>query len=412
MEKRNKKWKKKPGKKEAACIIGGFLVFAAVSWQSMESSTLKKGYLERNGYGQESKTYEFLVSGIEKGEIPCAVEIPSLQYSSSQADQVFDQLIQRLSVDILGENSSLTEIRTDLNLVEWFDEAGVRVKWHSEQEEVIDSYGCIHGENIPESGISVQLTAVLTDGVHKKETVFDLHVLPAAETKAEIAARNLAEQIRQNSFDDLTSRTVQLPREYEGQAITYREADSEDYRFLPFIGIILAVLFYAYDCKQEENVRKQRRRMLQMDYADVVYQLMVYTGAGLTVGTAWGRIVENYRHSLKRVSVRRPVYEEMAVTWNQIQCGVSEGKALSEFGKRCELQCYLKLSSLLEQNRKTGTKNLSQLLEREMAEAWEQQKNLAKRMGEEAGTKLMAPLFMMLLVVMTVIMVPAIVSIQ
>lgn len=55
----------------------------------------------------------------------------------------------------------------------------------------------------------------------------------------------------------------------------------------------------------------------------------------------------------------------------------------------------------------TGTKNLQEMLEQEMAEAWEQQKNVARRMGEEAGTKLLAPLLLMLLVVMVVIMVPA-----
>ncbi|MEG2350242.1 MAG: hypothetical protein RSB57_07010, partial [Hungatella sp.] len=83
-----------------------------------------------------------------------------------------------------------------------------------------------------------------------------------------------------------------------------------------------------------------------------------------------------------------------------------------EFGRRCQLQPYLKLSSMLEQNRKTGTKNLSSLLSAEMAEAWEQRKTIAKRMGEEAGTRLLLPLFMMLGIVMVMIMVPAMLSMQ
>ena len=39
--------------------------------------------------------------------------------------------------------------------------------------------------------------------------------------------------------------------------------------------------------------------------------------------------------------------------------------------------------------------------------AWEEQKHTARRMGEEARTRLLAPLFLMLLVVMVIIMVPA-----
>ncbi len=47
------------------------------------------------------------------------------------------------------------------------------------------------------------------------------------------------------------------------------------------------------------------------------------------------------------------------------------------------------------------------VLEAEMEAAFEQRKNLARRLGEEASTKLLLPLFMMLLIVMVMITVPA-----
>ena len=50
----------------------------------------------------------------------------------------------------------------------------------------------------------------------------------------------------------------------------------------------------------------------------------------------------------------------------------------------------MKLSGLLEQNRKNGSKNLRETLRLEMAEAFEQRKHQARRMGESrdktAGT--------------------------
>jgi len=42
-----------------------------------------------------------------------------------------------------------------------------------------------------------------------------------------------------------------------------------------------------------------------------------------------------------------------------------------------------------------------------MAEAFEQRKHQARRMGEKAGTKLLVPLFLLLGVVMVMIMLPA-----
>ena len=97
----------------------------------------------------------------------------------------------------------------------------------------------------------------------------------------------------------------------------------------------------------------------------------------------------------------------MRQTYYQMENGTAEGAAYRDFGRRCRLQPYLKLSSILEQNRKTGTKNLRELLHREVVDAFELRKNLARRLGEEAGTKLLAPLLLLLFVVMIFIMVPA-----
>ena len=64
------------------------------------------------------------------------------------------------------------------------------------------------------------------------------------------------------------------------------------------------------------------------------------------------------------------------------------------------------IERLTRQNEQLQNK-LQELLAQEMDTAWEQQKQAAKRLGEEAGTKLLLPLFLMLLVVMVLVMVPA-----
>ena len=56
---------------------------------------------------------------------------------------------------------------------------------------------------------------------------------------------------------------------------------------------------------------------------------------------------------------------------------------------------------------KRGGRGLMDMFEQEEAVALEERKNLAKRYGEEAGTKLLGPMILLLLVVMLMIMVPA-----
>ena len=70
----------------------------------------------------------------------------------------------------------------------------------------------------------------------------------------------------------------------------------------------------------------------------------------------------------------------------------------------------MKLAGILEQNRRNGIANIRAILNAEMAQAWEERKNLARRLGEEAGTKLLGPLFIMLIIVMVIIIVPAMLS--
>ena len=52
------------------------------------------------------------------------------------------------------------------------------------------------------------------------------------------------------------------------------------------------------------------------------------------------------------------------------------------------------------------------ILEEEAAEAFEERKADARKLGEEAGTKLLLPMGIMLIVVMIIVIVPAFLSFQ
>ena len=145
-----------------------------------------------------------------------------------------------------------------------------------------------------------------------------------------------------------------------------------------------------------------------MDHSEMLSRLIIFLGAGMSIRTAWDKIAEDYKRAVNEGrSEMHYVYEEMYITGSQLKSGISEAKAFAEFGTRCGLQQYMKLSGLLEQNRKNGSKNLRETLRLEMAEAFEQRKHQARRMGEKAGTKLLVPLFLLLGVVMVMIMLPA-----
>ena len=67
----------------------------------------------------------------------------------------------------------------------------------------------------------------------------------------------------------------------------------------------------------------------------------------------------------------------------------------------------MKFSTLLSQNIRKGSNDLLYVLRQEADNAFVERKNVAKKLGEEAGTKLLLPMMMMLCIVMVIIMIPA-----
>ena len=131
----------------------------------------------------------------------------------------------------------------------------------------------------------------------------------------------------------------------------------------------------------------------------------------MPIRTAWFKIAGDYREKSVRNGIRA-AYEEMVHTMYEIKRGRSERESYENFGIRCGLTCYRKFASVLSQNLKKGSKGLAKLLEAEAREAFEDRKSIAKKAGEEAGTKLLVPMFLMLAVVMAIMVIPAFLSIR
>lgn len=87
--------------------------------------------------------------------------------------------------------------------------------------------------------------------------------------------------------------------------------------------------------------------------------------------------------------------------------GIPEGAAYENFGKRTGVREYIRLSTFLMQNLKKGSSQLLQQLREEARVAEEMRMQNARKLSEEASTKLLLPMVMLLVIVMVIIMVPA-----
>ena len=116
---------------------------------------------------------------------------------------------------------------------------------------------------------------------------------------------------------------------------------------------------------------------------------------------AWIRVAETRKTKNDKVDY---LTEEMFLTKNQMDNGISEEKAYEMFGRRIGILTYMKFSTLLVQNLKKGTANLINILEYESADIFNERKENAKILGEEASTKLLVPMVLMMTIIFAIIL--------
>ena len=142
------------------------------------------------------------------------------------------------------------------------------------------------------------------------------------------------------------------------------------------------------------------------DYPEFVSQLALLIGAGMSLTGAVRRIYVDHKNS------QAPLYEEIKIFIHNLDNGFLEERAMEDLGNRTGLVQYRKLCSLLAVNMKKGSMNMKVVLEQEAEDAFEKHQALIRKMGEEAGTKLLLPMVMMLVVVIALIMIPAFLTYQ
>ena len=127
----------------------------------------------------------------------------------------------------------------------------------------------------------------------------------------------------------------------------------------------------------------------------------------MTIRGAFQKIAGDYEAKQESRDRQSPAYEEVLYLCRELNAGVSEGVAYEHFGRRTGLQEYIKFCALLTQNLKRGNSTLLERLREEADKAAQERLQQSKKMGEEAGTKLLVPMVLMLAVVMAMIMIPA-----
>ncbi len=366
----------------------------------------EQGKIARADYG--AGEMEAILQANEGRDGEYTLTIGARQYSSQETETMAEEAFAILDKAIQGENRSLQAVSKDLYLPSSLPDYPFKIKWESSSYALVDTDGEVHGELLGENEKKkVTLMAKLSYEQDSYTKEYTLTVTAPIKSGEEKKREQIQEALWEAESTAASEKWLQLPQVVDGMQISW-QSRKEDYSLLLFGLIVVAGVLSGAGMEQDLKKKvAQRERQLQMDYPQMISRFVLFLGAGLSVRNAFFRMAMDYQRQKQQSGESRFVYEEILLLCHELESSVVESTAYEHFGNRCRLRCYTKFCALLNQNQRKGNQELLAILQAETEEAFAERRNLARQIGEEAGTKLLFPMIMMLGITMIMIIIPA-----
>lgn len=384
--------------------LGGILFGFAIFFSGRQKELYNQNTIVRPKYGEADKQVTLQVkpkdSSIREEQV--TFEVAPKEYNYREFKKEVKKVKKYINKTILKDNKAFEKVKSDLFFPEKVENSFLQLQWSTDNEEVVSSTGQVNNFNIKNRKI---VTITVTFLYKKYETAYLLpvYVYPKDLSPKENFFYKL-KHIIQLQEKKRTSNELFLPSQIDGEKIIYSEPKQSNKIYI-LIPVVIILLIFASAKGELERGEKKRIRQLKIEYPEIMNQIAILLSAGLTIRGVFGKITNQYEQ--RKINGKRNYsYEEIAVAYYEMQNGLSEVEALERMGARIQIMSYRKLMTLLSQNGKKGSKDLINQLEIETYDAYEERKELVRALGEEAGIKLLIPMLMMLLIVLTVIIAP------
>lgn len=403
-------------KKRLICIgTGTILLMLTALYEDTGNQIFNKNKnLTRGQPGTGSQDVEMEIEIPELDQtISYQVEVPERTYTEAEREELFEKARVEIDRTFSPEQESMEHITKKVYLPDTLAGGLVQVEWSFGDSMVIEPDGSMQTQFVSENGTPVMVQAQMSYGEYECVYAFACTVYPEEIDGTEALLKRLSQVISANRQKNPDTEELILPKKIGKYTLEWEQGKSKTPLFILLLGAAAAIAVVVLEHEQIRRREEERKRRLQMEYPQLVAKLALLLGAGMTVRQAWDRLNDGYLAQQASGKIRcSELAEQIQVTYRQMREGVSEVQAYEQFGERSGLSLYRRFGMLLVQNLQKGNSGLIAALETEADRAFEERKKNAKKLGEEAGTKLLAPMMFMLAIVIVILMVPAILAMQ
>lgn len=380
-----------------ACVMTiSDLIAAKTPVKEIERPVSKDDYLEEKLTYKADGTKGNVTAEINASAIPSGKEAEYIEAAEDEIDKSFP-----------GENKDREHITNDLKLESTYADNFVDCYYDFSPDDYIDLDGTVHFENVKEDTV-INVECTLTCGDTSEVYSFPIKLLKPDAENSEGFLYFLTGAL--NDADKAEGDKYVLPQTIENKKISFYRSFDKRGPILFFIGIMMIPVIIFGEKEKKRKDKKEYQKMLSQNYAIIVEKLALFVNAGIRPKEAFKRILTGRKKLKKKGRMENAGYREIEEMLRSMENGTSEAGAYVELGEKTDNKDYRRLSLLLSENISKGDRFLADELMNEEKEAFLKRKHRALAVGEEASTKMVFPMVLLLISVMIVLIIPAWIS--
>ena len=402
-----------------AAVITGTVILSIPVFAT-DSIKLKKPVrqIERNESGKGSRTVTLNVMADNGYEDRITINVNERVYSLVELEDYSQKLDDILWTRILGDNRDGSYVTDDLDLVRRIEGYPFDITWKTDRPQIMSPGGVIDreklaGEDPDNEGVRIMLCATCRyrDYTEEKEGYVIVHT---ASKNAEESIHDMIDtSVRESDLSSENDDKQVLPDHAGRTGIRFYDAASNRGWIVLFVGIAAAFLLMKVTDGKIKEKAGIRSKQIDNDYPNIVNQYALYHTAGMNPRAIWFGICSRYEEGLDPAGKnRRYAYEEMVTTRKMMEEGCGELAAYDEFAARCRSIKYRSFINLVKQSVIKGSRDLDEMLAEELDKAQRDKNNMIKTQASEAETRMLLPMFMILITVIAIVMIPAFIELN
>lgn len=371
------------------------------------------GVIQRPQTGEGSVTHELSVSANDS-TADWKVNVSEKALDKEQKKHLFKMAKREIDASLCKGDESNDSVSEGLNLSDSYAGGLVGASWDFSDPKLISLKGDIDYEYLEANSPSVvYVSARLSCGDEEEIYEFPVNVVMPDASSVSGFGYFLDKELKNADEKEPSEGRINLPERVGDIPISWSKKREYRGAYICGLGLLAGLGIVAGEREEKRRNAIKRQKELSLDYPEIVSAISLYVSAGITVRSAMTRIAEGYSRRLVNGKTKaRPGYDVIGVVIRQMQEGVGEESAYGSMGRIAGHKDYSKLGLMLSQNIRHGSAKLASLLEKEEQKAFEERKLAARIMGEEASTRLLIPMIMLLSVVLVILVAPAVFNIQ